>query len=283
MDILQERFTEYMDRKGETVLVDGTSRTVFFMAFREGVTTHNDYMYLFAQAGEVSSGALIEKDGKLFLVTHKESNINGTYDKFLIRNITKNINLVLNDTLVSVPSIIFDGVQRIDDNKYLSVAEGKLQLLIPYNDTNKVVAENDKFISFNQAWEIIGFTFVEDGLITLYCEKVLLSDNDDIINEIPDTYTPPAPEPTGTYYIDGADSIKTVQTITYTGVKKEDDVIVPSVWAFTLEDNGYEVVLTILGDDSCTIWSDEGSGNITLTGVCDGETITKEIELKGLW
>jgi hypothetical protein len=283
MNTLQGRFTDYIGRNGETVLVDDTSRTVFFMQFKEGVTTHNDYMYLFAQVGEVQAGSIISRADNDFIVTHKDTNINNTYDKFLIRNITKYINLVLNDILVSVPAIIFDGIQRIEDNKYLSVVDGKLQMLIPDNEINSKIAINDRIIVFRQAWKVIGFTGVEDGLITVYLEQVLLSSEDDIINEIPDTYTEPVLEPTEAYYIDGQDYINNMSLKVYTGVKSENDVVVASIWNFSVEDNGYEVEFTVTGDNTCTIKNKVNSGNIVLTGVCDEETIIKEIELKGLW
>jgi len=55
------------------------------------------------------------------------------------------------------------------------------------------------------------------------------------------------------------------------------------VWVFTLEDNGNDVQLVVVDDNTCDITSNESSGTVVLSGVCDGETVVKEIALKGLW
>lgn len=283
MDTLQERFTEYIGRNGETVLVDDTSRTAFFMSFKEGITILNDYMYLFTQAGEVSSGALIERNGIKYIVTHQEGNINGVYDKFLIREITKELNFTIDNEAVAVPSIIFDGVQRVSDTRYLSVFEGKLEVMICDTTQNRKIEANDRFITFGNAWKVIGITKTDKGLIKLHCDKDLIADDDDMENEIPKGIVIESPVPTGAYYIDGQDYINCMSLVTFTGIKKENDEIVASVWSFTLQDNGYDVEFKITEDDTCTIKNNETSGNIVLTGVCDGETIIKEIDLEGLW
>ncbi|MDW7668844.1 MAG: hypothetical protein SCJ93_08470, partial [Bacillota bacterium] len=114
-------------------------------------------------------------------------------------------------------------------------------------------------------------------------EKTLVDENDNLIDEIPSTYTPPEPEPTGTYTIEGVAEIKTSQTITYTGTKTVDGSVVASVWVFTLDDNGNDVEFVIVDDNTCDITSNESSGTVVLTGVCEGETVVKEIALKGLF
>ncbi|SHJ03550.1 hypothetical protein SAMN02745751_01615 [Dethiosulfatibacter aminovorans DSM 17477] len=283
MNTLDERFTEYIGRNGETVLVDGNSRTVFFMSFKEGITILNDYMYLFTQAGEVSTGVIIERNDTKYLVTHQEGNINGVYDKFLIREITKELNFIIDNEAVAVPSIIYDGVQRVSDSSYLSVFEGKLEVMICDTTQNQKIEANDRFITFGNAWKVIGITKTDKGLIKLHCDKDLIADDDDMENEIPKGIIIEEPTPTGAYYIDGKADIKCMSLETFTGIKIENDIIIPSVWAFTLEDNENDVEFSITGDDTCTIKSQESSGNIVLTGVCDGETIIKEIDLEGLW
>jgi len=283
MNILGNKFNDYIDKYGETVLIDGVEHTVFFMNSPEGATIMNDFVYMFCFTGACEQGALVERKGVNYLVYHKETDINEVYEKFLVRNITKFTNFVISDELKAIPSIIFDGSQTVADNQYIGFFDGKLELLVPKNADTIQIIENDRFIAFNSAWLVVATTEVNRGYINLHCEKTQVNEGDNLIDEIPSTYTPPEPEQTGTYTIEGADEIRDGQSITYTGTKTVDGSVVASVWAFTFEDNGNDVDFVVVDDTTCEITSNTSSGTVVLTGVCDGETVIKEIALKGLW
>jgi len=283
MNTLNDKFNEHLQNMGEIVLIDGVENTVFFMTSPTGATQLNEFIYLFAFKGVCEQGSLINRNGTYYLVYHKEPEINEVYEKFLLRDITKFTNFVIGDELKEIPSIIFDGSQTVRENNSMAYFDGKLELLVPKNADTTQIIENDRFICFGNAWLVVGTTEVNRGYLNIYAEKTQVNEDDNIIDEIPSTYTPPVPEPTETYSIDGVAEIKTGQTVTYTGTKTVDGSVVASVWVFTLEDNGNDVQLVVVDDNTCDITSNESSGTVVLSGVCDGETVVKEIALKGLW
>lgn len=283
MDTLGNRFNEHLANKGEIVNIDGVENTVFFMTSPTGATQLNEFIYLFAFKGVCEQGSLINRDGTYYLVYHKEPEINEVYEKFLLRDITKFTNFVISDELKEIPSIIFDGSQTVRENNTMAYFDGKLELLVPKNADTTQIVENDRFICFGNAWLVVGTTEVNRGYLNIYAEKTQVNDDDNLVDEIPSTYTPPVPEPEETYSIDGVAEIRTGQTIEYTGTKTVDGVVVASVWDFTLNNNGNDVEFTVVNDDTCEIKSNVSSGTVVLTGVCDTETVVKEISLIGMW
>lgn len=79
-----------------------------------------------------------------------------------------------------IPCIIkstTDSFNSTDLDQPINLPNGKLRIIITYNEANKIVKENDEFTIYNRKYKVVGLDFSgvfnEKGIITLNMERVV--------------------------------------------------------------------------------------------------------------
>lgn len=111
-----------------------------------------------------------------------------TYFKAYARSCNYQIKFNFGGNVKSFYGIISTKVLDITENKYMELAEGKIQVVLQDNvDTRKIVTKQ-RFISMGSAFEVTGIDKSKVGLIILNCNITVFNDYDDRDNEIVDRW-----------------------------------------------------------------------------------------------
>lgn len=180
INALENQFRYYLKNYGVSIVVDGTETTGFLKEIEN--TTGNDTKYLFVDIGLVKQGSIVNALNEKWLVISKETNFNDVYDKAIVRKIQFEINFIINDTLTTIPAIVDTKTMDTDTGQYLTLVDGKIIVTIPAGYDINI---NDRFIKMGSAWKVVGIDKSINGLVSLYAEKDLFANGDDIENEIP--------------------------------------------------------------------------------------------------
>ena len=137
----------------------------------------------------------LKRGDLLFINSHNYfiyNEINGlrqdSYYKGYARSCNYNIKFNFSGMIKTFPAITTTQVLDITTNKYMELAEGKIQVILQNNiDTNKIVLQQ-RFLSMGYAYTINGIDRSKTGLIILNCSVTDFIDNDDKDNEIADRW-----------------------------------------------------------------------------------------------
>lgn len=188
MNTLQDKFAEHMNKYGKAIEINGLDTIGFFMEIDNKQST--DEKYLFTEINQVSQGNVIQYNSTKWLCTGNPVNINGVYDKSVIKQVKYSIKFAMPSGSLSIfPSLIDTKVFDTSTGQYITIPEGKILVTMPENeDSNKITADL-RFIIMGSAWKVTGIDKSKIGLITLYCDKSQFDTvNDDIENEIADAH-----------------------------------------------------------------------------------------------
>jgi len=187
MNTLYDTFLNHMAEHGKIIKINGESTIGFFKEYDEKKDS-NDHKYLFTYVNTLKQGDIIEALGSQWINISHTVNVNGVYEKGLIRQIKYSIKFAMPDgDLYIFPAIIDSRVLDITTNQYISMPDGKIMVTLQENEQSSKLSIDQRFIIMGNAWKIVGIDKSKIGLITLHCEKDMFDTvNDDIINEIAD-------------------------------------------------------------------------------------------------
>ncbi len=258
MNPVQSQF-DYMKKEyGIDALINGESVRVLVEEIED--FNSSDMKSIFMDIGLASQGDCITIDGVVWMLYQQDETPRKVYDKFIMKRVYHSTNFIIDEELYTTFSLFSVGSQSVNENKYISVVDGKLQVIIKENEQTKKIQVNDRIIKFQSAWQVIAVTNESKGIVNVFAEKVATSEDDDIENEIPEGL------PVWNIALSlEAIELSTEDTYQLTPtVTKNEEVV----------SDGFIVEYTSSDDSVCMVNSD---GNIT--AIAEGNcTITASIE-----
>lgn len=183
---LESQFKQHLKKFGYNATLNNIETVrVFLQELKDGKST-TDHKYLFAELGQVKQGDFINILGVDYMVIHKEESINNVYTKYTIRRIRFNINFIVGENVYPIPAIIDEGSMGLDENKYITIGEGKIILYVKEDDITSQIPVGERFIKMRSAWEITSITNTEKGIYKIYADKDLFTPSDNKELEIAD-------------------------------------------------------------------------------------------------
>ncbi|NBI06617.1 hypothetical protein D3Z33_07055 [Senegalia massiliensis] len=186
MNPLKNQFKQHLKKFGYNATLNNTETIRVFMQELKDGKSLTDHKYLFAELRQVKQGDFINILGVDYMIIHEEESINNVYSKYTIRRIRFDINFIIGETVYPIPAIVDEGSVGLDENKYITLGEGKIIIYIKEDDITSQIPIGERFIKMKSAWKIISITNAEKGIYKIYADKDLFVPNDDKVNEIAD-------------------------------------------------------------------------------------------------
>jgi len=276
---------------------------------------------------ELKRGYYINYNSLNFIVLNEINDKRlSSYYKGIIRNCNFDLKFIIDSKLYLFYSCI-EGDKFTLQNGVITSSADTITVTLPATDITKQLRIQDRFISMENCWGIEGIDYTKVGLITLHCKKDSIgTTTDDLENEIADRFDsgidrlngnitpilpfdevgeepteptepeiPDEPEPPAdnfTYEIVGNSMLTINQTLTYSVVKKNNDVVIDGEFDFSIDYLGNATsIVTIVEETNSTIKL-KGSSNsghvgkyfkLIATDIVTGDIVDKQIMIKSLF
>lgn len=162
----------------------------------ESTNEENKKKLLFKPDNTNKTGDIVTIDSDKWIIIDYINN--GIIARGLIQKCNYLLKFYLSDniTLISTPAIVTNKISTgTDQDRYLILPEGKLEIVIQNNENNLTIKKGKRFIINDEAWKT---SFVDKttipGLIKLTVEADVLKDSDDLVNGIADNSVPDSGE-----------------------------------------------------------------------------------------
>ena len=216
----------------------------------------------------VSRGDLIIYNNNNYLVTSDVDNI--IYYKAIIQKCPHTVKFNFSGTIKECPCFMETKTLDIETGQQITLPTGKM--LITIKDNVNVVLQQ-RFIKFNEAWQIDGIDKTKKGLIILNVEKTTTNSNDDLENEIADRWQY---ETKHLYTIETTNTDTTIEqnkTLQFNVVVKDNDVVVDNP-ALTYKSDNANCSVSNTG-----LITGVAVGSSIITATFSAEGITKSVSI----
>ncbi|EPY6467483.1 Ig-like domain-containing protein [Clostridium sporogenes] len=185
MNTLKNHFKEQLKRAGKKCIINNNICSVcFFKEIKDKEYIDTKYMFIDKDVN-VNQGDIIDCLEHKWIVIQQQENYNEVYSIYVVKRINNKLNFKFGDGVYSIPVIVEDSIQSVTGVD-IPLVEGKIQVITQANNITKYLVEQTRFILYNNAYQIEGYTQTEKNIIKFYCKKGQTKDNlDDLENEIP--------------------------------------------------------------------------------------------------
>ena len=125
-NVLRDSFNKHIKEHGENVLVDNIPTRAFFKEYDDKKNSH-DHKYIFTNIGLVKQGSIIMLRGQKWLSIAHIENINGVYEKSLIRE----IKFCLKWQDKAIPCVIDSRMQSENSGQFITLPTGNVNIGVP--------------------------------------------------------------------------------------------------------------------------------------------------------
>lgn len=208
---------------GKPILINGNSTTAII-----GYADNKEYEEKkIITKTAIKRGDIITINNHNYLVYNEiNDKRQDTYYKGYARSCNYNTKFNFSGSIKSFSAIITTKVLDITENKYMQLAEGKIQVILQDNtDTRKIVTQQ-RFISMGSAFEVTGIDKSKVGLIILNCSVTVFTEDDDRDNEIVDRWKY---EVKHSYTLETSNtdtSIEEGKTLQFNVIAKDNNVVI---------------------------------------------------------
>ena len=174
----------FLTEKGETVIHNGFEKVALITDVTDHINYFND-KYIRSDF-ELHAGDVIEYQGNTYILMSQVNKDHHSYHGKL-RKVNYRIKIVVNESVHEFDTVISSKTFGMTTDKYMTIEEGKIEVLLPSSFVSEQIVEAMRFIKMGSAWMITGVDQTQVGLIRLTCEKDQFGTYDDRENEIADT------------------------------------------------------------------------------------------------
>lgn len=184
MATFDRQFHFILNEFGKDVTINGSSERAFFQDVdRKSSQYFNDKLinthYL------IHSGDLVEYQGKKWLAI-KQADYNKNYSTSRIREAIWQVKFVLGQELYVFDAFFEINSMNIQYGGAVAIAAGSIVCCVKLDQYSKQIEINNRFIKFDAAWKVTGVDKSNSGLVYIYADRDLISENDDLKKEIAD-------------------------------------------------------------------------------------------------
>lgn len=245
MNTLKDMFDDVMNREGRIIEVNQKQEEVFFRMNGENSTSSDSYLEVYSQIGtSLQTGDTFEVNGVKHLIIRRYTPENEIYQKFMAVRLNQHIKYMLDKDLVEFDLWQSELADKINGGDVITLGSNA-EFKLPLNDLTKKIKVNDRFFcgSFHAVWRIREMDY-KDNIVTIYCERDIITEHDDVKNGIADRFPiepPPEPQPVGEIKVeppyDKSDRYSLLYTYTQTFRATLDGVVNPQ-WEILLDSQG---------------------------------------------
>ncbi|NFT02953.1 hypothetical protein FDF18_06475 [Clostridium sporogenes] len=183
MNNLKNHFKQQLKRAGKKITINNNICSIcFFKEIKDKEYIDTKYMFMFKDVN-VNQGDIIDCLGQKWIVIQQQENYNEVYIIYTVRRINNKLNFQFGDGVYSIPVIVEDSIQSVTGN--IPIGDGKIQVITQANNITDYLVEQTRFLLYNNAYQIEGYTQTEKNIIKFYCKKGQIQTNiDDLENEI---------------------------------------------------------------------------------------------------
>ncbi|OOO63793.1 hypothetical protein BS638_13510 [Clostridium tepidum] len=183
MNTLKNHFLQQLKRAGKKCTINNNICSIcFFKEIKDKEYIDTKYMFMFKDVN-VNQGDIIDCLGQKWIVIQQQENYNEVYIIYTVRRINNKLNFQFGDGVYSIPVIVEDSIQSVTGN--IPIGDGKIQVITQANNITDYLVEQTRFLLYNNAYQIEGYTQTEKNIIKFYCKKGQIQTNiDDLENEI---------------------------------------------------------------------------------------------------
>jgi hypothetical protein len=198
MDILNDIFTETLNRESQTITINGNNHSVFFRRTDKGENIPYSTLYA-PYSDSIQCGAEFTLNGSKWLILKRIQDENTVYQKYNCMRLNEQIKLIYSaGDIVSYNVYMADLQDSINYSRFGTTSESKAEFMISLTDSSKRIFVNQRFFcgSYNLAWVITELNYL-NGICYIYAERSTIVPDDDVENGIanrwqyehkPDTY-----------------------------------------------------------------------------------------------
>ena len=244
-------FNKQLNKVGVDVGVE-TSTFKGVLKENNDLDSNKDIKYLYILE-TLNTGEIVEINCTKYIIV-KKIDSNTVYNNYLLYKCNVSVKFNINNNIMGYEGFIDSNTLKLAENKYISMDESIFTLIIPYSSTKFI---DKRFIKWNDAFKITSIDYTKQGLLYLRVENDVISDNDDLENEIADRWGTENPKPNYTFDIPTSINVEVEEesTLIYSIKNNGVDVVNPNV-EFSMDNTN---VATITGG--------------TITGVLEGNTV----------
>lgn len=258
---------------GKPILINGSPATAII-----GYSNIKEY-----EEKKIITKAEIKRGDLLYINNHNYLIINeindkrqDTYYKGYARSCNYSIKFNFNGDVKEFPTILTTEILDIQESRYISLLDGKVQVILQDNADTKRIVKEQRFLAMNYAFKIEGIDKSKVGLIILNCSVTEKNTTtDDLENEIVDRWLY---ETKHNYTLETTNtnsSLEQGKTLQFNVILKDNGVVVenPTI-IYTVNNNNCSVNSTGLITGNA-----EGESIITASFTSEGVTKTVSITI----
>ncbi|ENK1242977.1 hypothetical protein AB2063_001105 [Clostridium botulinum] len=183
MNTLKNHFLQQLKRSGKKCTINNNICSVcFFKEIKDKEYIDTKHMFIDKDV-QVNQGDIIDCLGQKWIVIQQQENYNEVYSIYVVRRINNKLNFKFGDGVYSINCIVEDSIQSVTGD--IPLADGKIQVITQSNNITQYLDEGIKFILYNNAYQIEGYTQTEKNIVKFYCKKGQIQTNiDDLKNKI---------------------------------------------------------------------------------------------------
>ncbi|EPY6472029.1 hypothetical protein ACWO4B_002700 [Clostridium sporogenes] len=184
MNTLKNHFKQQLKRAGKQITINNNiCSSCFFREIKDKEYIDTKYMFIDKDVN-VNQGDIIECLNQKWIVVQQQENYNDVYSIYVVRRINNKLNFKFGDGVYSIPVIVEDSIQSVTGVD-IPLADGKIQVITQANNITDYLVEQTRFLLYNNAYQIEGYTQTEKNIIKFYCKKGQIQSNiDDLENNI---------------------------------------------------------------------------------------------------
>lgn len=183
MNTLKNHFKEQLKRAGKKCTINNNiCSSCFFKEIKDKEYIDTKYMFIDKDVN-IMQGDIIECLDQKWIVIQQQENYNEVYIIYTVRRINNKLNFQFGDGVYSIPVIVEDSIQSVTGD--IPIGDGKIQVITQANNITDYLVEQTRFLLYNNAYQIEGYTQTEKNIIKFYCKKGQIQTNiDNLENNI---------------------------------------------------------------------------------------------------
>lgn len=182
-----DQFNSFLQREGKDIIVNDNN--VFKGLIREiEDSATNDTKNIYMPLYTLEQGYKVNVLGKDWLCTKKDINSNEVYEKGTIELCNDTLNFNFEGDIKPMQAIVNFNNKDLEKDGLVMLYDGDLFVILNDNPDSQRIDLQQRFISQNKAWEVIGRDYTRNGLIVLSCDMTEFNSDDDIDNKIADRW-----------------------------------------------------------------------------------------------
>ncbi|NFG97866.1 Ig-like domain-containing protein [Clostridium sporogenes] len=184
MNNLKNHFKEQLKRAGKKCTINNNiCSSCFFKEIKDKEYIDTKRMFIDKDVN-VNQGDIIDCLNHKWIVIQQQENYNEVYSIYTVRRINNKLNFKFGDGVYSIYCIVEDSIQSVTGVD-IPLADGKIQVITQANNITDYLVEQTRFLLYNNAYQIEGYTQTEKNIIKFYCKKGQIQSNiDDLENNI---------------------------------------------------------------------------------------------------